>query len=913
MEVLLVVHAVAAMIAPALARRWGRDSLYLLALAPAAGFVHTLWAGRQTSSHDWAPSLGLTLSFRADTLTLLMIYLITGVGTLVLIYSARYLATDDQGAGRFGGFLVAFAGAMYGLVAADNLLLLFVFWELTTVFSYLLIGYAADQRASRSAAIQAITVTGFGGLVMLAGLIILGQQAGTYRLSQLLTQPPTGTTATVGVCLVLVGALAKSAIWPFSFWLPGAMAAPTPVSAYLHAAAMVKAGVYLLARLDPAFGTLPAWQLTAMGLGGLTMLMGGWRALRETDLKLVLAYGTVSQLGFLFVLFGAGIVGGAIAGVGMLLAHALFKSALFLVVGIVDHAAGTRDLRRLSGLWRRMPWVCGGAVLAAASMAGLPPLLGFAGKEAAFAALRDWPLPLAVIVLGAVLTAGYSLRFLWGAFATKPGARPTPVHHPAVTMTAPPLLLAALGLAGGPLAAWYGDTMSPYFTTFRGTAGEAHLAVWSGFTLPLALSACALAGGLVLFLLRDAVSRAGGMFVLPNAAEAYWRLLSRVNSFSLQLTGIVQRGSLPDYLLGTLIMLIVSAGFALLYGTGDELRVDIVPWQRPERLGVSVLLVVIAFTTLWMRSYLGLAIVSGLTGYGVALLFLSYGAPDLALTQVLCETVSLVVFVLVLRRLPHRPEGERQRMRLGFRLAIGMATAVVVVGGGMLAASARVTAPVSELVKQAEAHGNLVTTLLVNIRAWDTMGESSVLAALTLGVTSLIFVRSRTETIKPVMTEPPRGWLATPDPPDRQWAVLRIAARMLFHLILLFSVFLVFNGENSVGGGFAGGIVAGLALTLRYFAGGGPELEIALPVGAGILIGVGLLFSTVAALIGLIVTGDPLTVLTTHLSLPLLGELRVSTEFLFDLGVYILVLGTIRDVLRALGTELDRQMKESAQ
>ncbi|MFI6814158.1 Na+/H+ antiporter subunit A [Nonomuraea sp. NPDC050328] len=912
MEVMLVVHAVAALAAPALAHRWGRNGLYLLALAPAAGFVHTLWTGARTSSHDWAPALGLSLSFRADALTLLLMYLVTGVGALVLIYSARYLDADDRGAGRFGAFLVAFAGAMYGLVAADDLLLLYVFWELTTVFSYLLIGYQADRRPSRSAAIQALTVTGSGGLVMLAGLIVLGQQAGTYRLSLLLADPPSGTAVTVGVCLVLVGALAKSAIWPFSLWLPGAMAAPTPVSAYLHAAAMVKAGVYLLARLDPAFGSLPAWKLTAMGLGGLTMLMAGWRALRETDLKLVLAYGTVSQLGFLFVLFGAGIVGGAIAGAGMLLAHALFKSALFLVVGIVDHATGTRDLRELSGLGRRMPWIRAAAVLAAASMAGLPPFLGFAGKEAALAALLGWPVPLAVVVLGSMLTAGYSLRFLWGAFAAKPGLEPTPLHATPASMAAPACLLAVLGLAGGPFAVAYGEAMAPYFTTFRGTAGEAHLTAWSGFTLPLALSALALAGGVVLFLARDLVARAGTAISLPDANEVYWGLLGRVNSFALQLTGIVQRGSLPDYLLGTLLALVAIGAFSLLYGTDQGLRVDVILWQRPERVGVALLLVAVAVTTLWMRSYLGLAIVAGLTGYGVVLLFLSYGAPDLALTQVLCETVSLVVFVLVLRRLPRTPEHDRRRMRLGFRLAVGLATAAVVVCAGVLAAGARVTTPVSALVKGAVDEGNLVTTLLVNIRAWDTMGESSVLLALTLGVTSMIFVRSRTETIKPVLTEAPRGWLVTPEPPDRQWAVLAISARLLFHLILLFSVFLVFNGENSVGGGFAGGIVAGLALTLRYFAGGGLELEVSLPVGAGILIGVGLLLSTAAALIGLVVTGSPLTVLSTHPHVPWLGELHLSTELLFDLGVYILVLGVIRDVLRAVGTELDRQIKEPA-
>ncbi|NEE23598.1 Na+/H+ antiporter subunit A, partial [Streptomyces sp. SID7499] len=321
----------------------------------------------------------VALDLRLDALAELMVLLAAGVGALVLLYCASYFTDDTPQLGRFAGNLLAFAGAMLALVLADDLITLYVFWELTTVFSYLLIGHGSEHRHSRRSALQALVVTTFGGLAMLVGFLILGQAAGTYRISAIVADPPETTLAvSVAVVLVLCGALSKSAIWPFSMWLPNAMAAPTPVSAYLHAAAMVKAGVYLVARLAPAFADVPVWKPVVLVLGGATMLLGGWRALRLNDLKLVLAYGTVSQLGFLTLLAGTGNRDAALAAVAMILAHALFKAPLFLVTGIVDHAAGTRDLRKLSGIGRSLPYVAGVAVLAAASMAALPPLLGFA-------------------------------------------------------------------------------------------------------------------------------------------------------------------------------------------------------------------------------------------------------------------------------------------------------------------------------------------------------------------------------------------------------------------------------------------------------------------------------------------------------------------------------------------------------
>jgi multicomponent Na+:H+ antiporter subunit A len=913
MESLLILHAVAAVCAPWLAARLGRGSFLLLAVAPAAAFAYTIWLAVRglpvRESTAWAPVMGMELSFRADALSVLMMSLVTGVGVLVLVYSARYFPEGDDGLGRYGGAMTAFAGSMLGLVAADDLLLLYVFWELTTVFSYLLIGYDPESRMSRQAAMKALSVTTFGGLAMLAGFVLIGQAAGTYQISAIVADPP--EIGPVALVLVLAGALSKSAIFPFSMWLPAAMAAPTPVSAYLHAAAMVKAGVYLLARLGPAAGDATLWRAVAVPLGLLTMLLGGWRALRETDLKRLLAYGTVSQLGFLVVLFGSGNEGAALAGTAMLLAHALFKAALFLVVGIVDHAAGTRELGRLSGVGRSMPWVCAAAVPAGASMAGVPPLAGFVGKEAALESLLGAPVVLAGVVLGSALTAAYTLRFLWGAFAGKPGVPAREVHRVPAAMFAPAALLSVLGLLLAPLAPWYGGAMSAFAGTFRDPGHETHLVLWGGFSLPLLLSAAALAGGVLLFLARELVARAGAAGHVLDSGQVFWSIVRRLDRFAIQLTGFIQRGSVPDYLMLTLLVTVGVGVFSIAYGGPPRLTAPVVPWERPEQPVVTVLIAAAAVLALFARAYILVALVIGLTGYGTALLFLAHGSPDLALTQFLAETLSLVIFALVLRRLPIDPG--KGRLPFPVRAGLGLSVGVVATGAGMLAMSARRTEPIGAgMAAAAEEAGarNIVSAIILDIRAWDTMGESTVLVVLTLGVTSLVFLRRRSYRIEP--SEHPHAerthWLAATLPRGQRALAFEVAARLTFHTVLVLSVFLLFIGHSGVGGGFAGGIVAGLAITVRYLAGGRNELAVAVPVHAGVLMGAGLTLSAGTALLGLLFGRAALDMLATDVHVPLVGHLHVSTGLLFDVGVYVSVIGMVQDVLRGLGAELDRQI-----
>ncbi|MBF9128922.1 Na+/H+ antiporter subunit A [Plantactinospora sp. S1510] len=926
MLMLLALHLVAAATAPALVRRWGRRACYPLALVPAAALG---WAvayagvvrdgGAVVETYPWVPGLGLDLALRVSMLSWLLMLLIGGVGALVLVYCARYFDADEPGLGQFVAIFVGFAGAMLGVVVADNLLLLYVFWELTSVFSYLLIGHHPEKLASRRAAAQALLVTTLGGLVMLIGFIMLGQHAGTYRWSEIAARPPpSGTYLGVALVLILIGALAKSAIFPLSFWLPAAMAAPTPVSAYLHAAAMVKAGVYLVALLAPAYAAVGPWRPVVYVVGIVTMLAGGWAALRQVDLKLLLAYGTVGQLGLLILLLGVGTRDAALAGTALLFAHGLYKAALFLVVGIIDRRAGTRDLTVLSGLWRRMPLVCAVGVLATASMAGVPPLLGFAAKEAVFEAFADNPPLLVAVLLRATLTVAYSARFAWGAFADRAGVAPTPTRPVEPTLLVPAALLAVAGLALGVLAGAVGGLLDPYARLF-GATGH-HLALWSGPGLATGSSALVLALGGLIFALRKRVGAVVTRLRTPVGGDvAYGYATGGLDRIAVEVTGATQRGSLPQYLGIILLALVVVPGGALLFGRPWPDRWIL--WDTPLQAVVALVLAVAAVLTVLARRRLTAVILVGTTGYGTAMLFVLHGAPDLALTQFLVETVTIVIFVLVLRRLPPRFSVRPMRGSRWARVALGVAVGVVVSGMALAAVGGRRAVPISEgFPEPARSFGygrNVVNVILVDIRAWDTMGELAVLVVAATGVASLIFQHRRG------VGRPRRRDLPTRSPgAERVWLtagptlrtrsrsiVLEVVVRLIFHTVVVFSIFLLFSGHNAPGGGFTGGLVAGLALAVRYLAGGRHELDQAAPVDAGAVLGTGLLVAVGTGLAAILL-GNPVlrsTVLDLHL--PLIGDVHLVTSIFFDIGVYLVVIGLSLDILRSLGAEVDRQIE----
>ncbi len=945
---LIVAHLAMGVVAPVVARWWRQWTFLALAVAPAVTFGWLVAQGPavlagevHVRSYTWIASLGVQLDLRLGLVQWLLALIVSGVGALVLVYSAWYFGRSM--AARTGGLLSAFAGAMLLLVSTDDLVVLYVAWELTTVLSYLLIAHDPLRRANRAAAMTALIVTTTGGLAMLVGLVTLGAKAGTYSLAALLAAPPRGFVAGVAALLVLVGALSKSALVPFHFWLPGAMAAPTPVSAYLHAATMVKAGVYLVAVLAPAFADVPGWRPAVAVLGVTTMLIGGWRSLRQTDLKLLLAYGTVSQLGFLVLLVGVGTKAAALAGLAMTVAHALFKGALFLVVGVVDHATGTRDLTRLSGVARRMPYVAVAGALAAASMAGLPPLFGFVAKESAYEALlalqdsssgaaqlapmAAWLL-IAGVVLASALTLAYSLRFWWGAFATKPGVAAATPHPNPAGLVVPPLLLAgaslALAFVGAPLTA----ALRPYTDTLPGRAGDG-LALWHGFTAPLALSALAVVVGALLFWHRDRISAAQATFPKVDGGEIwYQRSMQLVDRLAVEVTARLQRGSVSAHVSVILTTVVVLVAVRLL--PAQHWPVAYLAYDTPAQLLTGIVIVLAAVFAAGARGRIKAVLLVGVTGYGTATLFLLHGAPDLALTQMLVETVSVVIFLLVLRTLPKyfttRPLPASRWWRGLLAVAVGATVTLLV----LYAAGSRVAEPISREFHQAAyefGYGrNIVNVLLVDTRAWDTLGELAVLVIAATGVASLIHLRSRVVGADRAAVREGRAvrgdWLASARdlaPWDKS-LVIEVTTRLLFPVMLVVSVYLLLAGHNSPGGGFAGGLVGGMALLVRYLAAGRTELDHAAPYDAGKLLGAGLVVSFASAVVPALAGGRIFqsydlyvtvpgweTVATPWGTVELLGTIHLVSSVPFDVGVYLIVMGVLLDIGRSLGRGIDEQ------
>ena len=949
MLAVLFAHAIAAVLAPLLVNRWGRRAFYPLALVPLAslGWVAGNWPsnGHAATLHiQWVPELSMDIDLRFDSLAAMMSVLVLGIGALVLCYCAEYFHHHDEHTEKrlpsFAAELVAFSGTMFGLVVSDNMLVLYVFWELTSVLSFLLVGHYAERATSRRAATQALLVTTFGGLAMLVGIIIVGQAAGSFLLSDVVTHPPAGTAVSVALALILIGALSKSAIVPMHFWLPGAMAAPTPVSAYLHAAAMVKAGVYLIARLAPGFADAAPWRPMIVGLGVLTVLLAGWRAVREYDLKLILAFGTVSQLGLIAVLVGVGDGDTMLAGLAMLCAHAMFKATLFMVVGVIDHATGTRDIRKLAWLGSRAPVLLAIAAAATASMAAVPPFLGFVAKEAAFqtllstGALGGWgPWVLGALVVGATFTTIYSLRFLWGAFGRKglrePSMRVRELHRPPPSFLAAPAVLAAAGLLLGLFPGALERLIGGYPGSLAGRTGY-HLGLWHGLGLPVLLSALVLTVGTVAFVARARLHDFRlGTPPLGNADRIYDATLRGLEFAALRLTAATQRGSLPftqSVILATLVVLPSTVLFL-----GSRNAPELALWDTPIQSWIGMLMLAAAVGAIVMRNRLAAVLLVGLTGYGCGTIFAFHGAPDLALTQYLVETLTLVFFVLVLRALPAETD-VRSRRHVLPRAVLALAVGAAVSVAAAFAIAARSGRSVAELLPDAaylRGHGaNTVNVILVDVRAWDTLGEISVLLVAATGVASLVFRHHRFGTaprvadanpmpdVTPVPYSPAVGditWLRGSDYRDPRYRslVLEIATRFIFPLIMVASVYFFFAGHNTPGGGFAGGLTAGLALVLRYLAGGRYELGETLPLDAGKILGVGLGLSAGTAVASLLAGAPALSSALIEFDVPVLGHVKMVTALFFDLGVYLIVVGLVLDVLRSLGARLDTEIGES--
>ncbi|MEW6649406.1 MAG: putative monovalent cation/H+ antiporter subunit A [Chloroflexota bacterium] len=745
-------------LAPLVQRAQPRHAGLFLALLPAGLFfmfltlVQPILAGRQYAyQFAWAESLGVTFSLYLDGLSLLFGLLITGIGALVLVYGGGYLHGHSQ-LGRFYAFILLFMGAMLGVALSDNALTLFVFWELTSISSFLLIGFDHEKEGSRAAALQALLVTGGGGLAMLAGLILLGQIGGTYEISllnqrgDLLRASPLFLPAFL---LILAGAVTKSAQYPFHFWLPGAMAAPTPVSAYLHSATMVKAGVYLLARLTPALGGTPEWQTLVTAFGMATFLAGALLAIGQVDLKKLLAYTTLASLGTMVMLLGLGSQLAVKGAMVYLLAHGLYKGSLFLIAGAIDHETGCRDVSKLGGLRREMPRTAVAALLAGVSMAGLPPALGFIAKEVLYESTLAVQ-PAAGWLTAGALVGNAILAAVTGLVALKPffGARGETPRHPhaaPLALDLPPLLLALLGLLAGLLPMILAAPLvQPAAAAVLAQPVEIKLALWHGVNWMLVLSALTVALGAGLYAAwRPVWSLAARLRWLGRfgPAHAYQVGLDGLRQFAAWLTSRLQNGYLRFYLMTIILTTVGLAGLAFFSNThGFVLRNEwgVVNFYEVVLAGLIALAALIVPRT---RSRLAAIAIIGIIGYGLALIYLLYGAPDLAMIQFAIETLTVILFVLVVYRLPKFTRLTSPPARLidfGVALSGGVLMTLLT-----LLVTARPTAPyISEFFRQNAlmlANGrNVVNVILVDFRGLDTFGEITVLALAGIGVYALI-------------------------------------------------------------------------------------------------------------------------------------------------------------------------------
>jgi multicomponent Na+:H+ antiporter subunit A len=755
-----LVTAIAAHVLPGLLlllgvrRRTGAVAAVAACVLAATAAVAVAQSGGTETSVRWIPSLGLGLSFRMDGFAVLMVLLVSVLGIVVLGFAHAYFDRDGTYA-RFVGVFTAFAGSMTGLVASADLLTMFVFWELTSICSFLLIGLNDRSAAARTSAVRALLTTGAGGLCLLAGTVLLQVAEGTTSFAALAAAPPDGALAGAAAAMVLLGAFTKSAQVPFHFWLPGAMAAPTPVSAYLHSATMVKAGVVLLARTAPAFSDGEGWRWAIVVCGGATIVVGALAALRETDAKLLLAQSTVSHLGVLVVLVGVGSPVATFAGTAHLLAHAVFKAGLFLGIGSIDHAIGSRELSDLGRARRVAPFAAWATVGAAASMAGIPPMLGFVTKEKGLAALLDHVdgpegvVALVAMAAGSVFSVAASIRLVRALLA-----RPVTAHATvdgqgghaghagsrlaAILLTGPVMAAAAASLVAGLAAPAIGRVVASASTAVD-PAATSKLALWPGFGAVLAVSIAILAAGTVVGLRAPLTRSERGATAGVRAFDATY---DGTLALAKRTTRAVQSGSLPTYVAVVAAVLAVVLGVAVASGWPPE--GPSLAWGTPLEAFLVLTTGAFALAVVAVPVRFTAAFLLGGVGLGVSLLFALRGAPDLALTQLLVETLTIVIFLIALRAMPRRFAPSVRSTPRVVRTTVAAAVGILVPVVAWMSAGARTAPSVADqyVARSVDEAGgrNVVNVILVDFRGWDTMGEITVLAVAALGVANLVRV-----------------------------------------------------------------------------------------------------------------------------------------------------------------------------
>ena len=882
---------------------------------------------------DWMPEYGLNLVFRMDGLAWLFCMLIIGIFLLVVVYARYYMSPEDP-VPRFFSFLLAFMGSMLGVVLSGNLIQLVMFWELTSLSSFLLIGYWHHRAEARRGARMAFTVTATGGLCLLAGVLMIGHIIGSYDLDVVLASGETlreHPWYLPTLILVALGALTKSAQFPFHFWLPHAMAAPTPVSAYLHSATMVKAGVFLLMRLWPVLSGTPEWTWIIGGAGVCTLLIGSFIAIFQHDLKGLLAYSTISHLGLITALLGIGTPLAMVAAIFHTLNHATFKASLFMGAGIIDHESGTRDMRKLSGLYKLMPHTATLAIVASAAMAGVPFLNGFLSKEMFFAETllvgsnSNWWMPLAAVTMG-IFSVVYSLRFI-NIFFGKPATNlPKTPHEPPRWMRFPVEVLVVFCLIVGIIP---GLVVGPLLdNSVQSVLGERtpyySLSLWHGFNIPLLMSFVALGGGVLLYILlrkrfdliqRDRVP----VFYLFNGQQAYESTMLGLRSAALRLEKLLGTRRLQPQLV-LLVSVCLAAGVAAATTAPHvwaalESSTPHIPFAVLWLIGGAC-----AIAAAWQAKYHRLAALALVGGAGlvVCLTFLWLSAPDLALTQLMVETVTTVLILLGLRWLPPRLRSVEQdkaeavltrtRRTRDFILAVaaGLAMAAISYLVLMLPAGAGIGGFFLERSLSEGGGSNVVNVLLVDFRSFDTMGEIAVLGIVALTVYGLLRrFRPATES----MALPPQQTNLV-DPAARQtpseqvktgyMLIPGVYLRLLLPMILVCALYFFMRGHNLPGGGFVAGLVFSVGIIIQYMLAGTLWVESRLHLHPHRWLALGLILAVVTGL-GALVLGYPfLTSHTAHFSLPILGELHMPSAFFFDLGVFSVVVGATMLILTSL-------------
>jgi multicomponent K+:H+ antiporter subunit A len=885
---------------------------------------------------QWLPSLGLNLIIRLDGLAWLFAFLILGIGALVALYARYYMSAADP-VPRFFSFLLAFMGSMLGIVLSGNLVQMVFFWELTSLFSFLLIGYWHHNQSARDGARIALITTGTAGICLLLGVLLIGRIVGSYDLDRVLAAGDLIRASDLylpALLLILIGAFAKSAQFPFHFWLPHAMAAPTPVSAYLHSATMVKAGIFLLMRLWPVMAGTDQWYFIVASTGLATLLVGAWAAIFQQDLKGLLAYSTISHLGLITLLLGLGSPLAAVAAIFHTVNHATFKASLFMAAGIIDHETGTRDLRRLSGLYRFMPITATLAMVAAAAMAGVPLLNGFLSKEMFLAeALQehtgmfvDRALPY-IATLASAFSVLYSLRFIHQVFFGPP-----PVDLPRQPAEAPPwmrlpieILVLACLVVGIIPAITIGPFLATAVQSVLGAQTPAYsLAIWHGFSLPLLMSVTAMVLGTILYLIfRERLNR-------MKRSPVIGRLKGR-KTFEAVLSAIISVARRLERLFGTRRLqpqLRLIVGVALIAGLLPFLRLpyqfgpDPVTLLDPSFAVVWLVGGACAIGAAWQAKYHRLAalILMGGAGLATCITFIWLSAPDLGLTQLLVEIVTTVLLLLGLRWLPKRlPDmwpGKGMPFAVHLRRSSDLTIAVAAGIGMALLAFAMMTRPVPDSISRyfmeraySEGGGtNVVNVILVDFRGFDTLGEITVLAIVALTVFSLLR-RFRPANESVVAPEQQRVQNASDDAsPHRSvgdtaadyMLIPQLIMEWLFPAIIVFALYLLLRGHDLPGGGFAAGIAMSIAILIQYMARGTRRVEARLSIRPLRWIGIGLLCATLTGA-GAWLFGRPfLTSAFNYVDVPVIGKVPLASAIFFDLGVFGLVIGATVLILIAM-------------